>query len=175
MAAPPGRGLQPAGTESLADRRQAGRYPAQSERSRGLSRPGAGRISGKILRSPKSFLSKAGGDLGRGDPGFRDPPLPQELQSYRILLVEMERNGLWRDVGIWGPGNPNCMQTIEICRPSDRFGTISLSQLRIGIGDVGIRLGASFDARMQSQTSGRGVGGGKVCPDVFVNNADLSN
>src|SRR5262249_13249243 len=44
-----------------------------------------------ILRAPKSLLSKAQRELGRGDPGVRGPPLPQKLQTCSILIKKPER------------------------------------------------------------------------------------
>src|SRR5262245_4501456 len=53
-------------------------------------RPGVDRISKKIWRAPESFLSRPASDLERGDPESIGPPLPQELQTCRILIVEGE-------------------------------------------------------------------------------------
>jgi hypothetical protein len=65
------------------------------------ARPATDRISGKILKAPKSFLSKAARDMERGDPGFRGVPLPQELQPCVIMLVD----GIGKAcAGAWGFG-----------------------------------------------------------------------
>jgi hypothetical protein len=77
-------------------------------------------ISKKILRPPESFFSKANRDLEGGGPGFRGPPLPQDLQSCGILLVEPVQKRGERSVGIRGSGNQYCMQTIEKRLPCDR-------------------------------------------------------
>src|SRR5262249_58804862 len=57
------------------------------------------RISGKILRSPKSFLSRAARDLQRGDPAFRGGPPPRFENLRHSVRSADEKMGL-RGVGV---------------------------------------------------------------------------
>jgi hypothetical protein len=63
----------------------------------------------KNRRPEKNFKPEGDDDLGRRTAGVFGPPLPQELQTCRILLVEAGRKSLRRSVGIWGSSRPECM------------------------------------------------------------------
>src|SRR5262249_39333129 len=89
----------------------------------------------KNRRPEKNLKPDGDDDLGRRTAGDFGPPLPQELQTCRIMIVEPRGKGLRRSVGIWGSDDSKCMWSWSggrSWRPDEGVAGVGGSGLRPG-------------------------------------------